>query len=77
MAAKRKSSLYIDQELDLAIAHASSRQGVSKAEFVRQALARAVGDAAPAFTGIGAFEGPADLAREDEAHLTRSGFGEA
>ena len=76
MAAKRKSSLYVDQELDLAISHAAGRQGVSTAEFVRQALARAVGDAAPAFTAIGAFDGPDDLGREDEAHLGRSGFGE-
>lgn len=76
MATKRKSSLYVDPELDLAITHAAGRHGVTKAEFIRRALARAVGETAPAFTGVGAFRGPDDLAREDEAHLAESGFGE-
>jgi len=71
-----KSSIYLAPELDLALANAAARMRITKAEFIRQALADAVRDDQPRFTAIGVFNGPGDLASEDERYLAETGFGE-
>ncbi len=77
LVVRKKSSIYLEPELDQALTHAAAKQGMTKAEYIRQALARAVdGQPSPAFTGIGVFEGPGDLAREADRHLAETGFGE-
>jgi hypothetical protein len=72
----KKSSIYLDPELDRALGHAAARHKLSKAEFIRQALSAAVADqAAVRPSAIGVFDGPRDLAANADAHL--GGFGEA
>ncbi len=74
---RKKSSIYLDQELDLALTHAAAKQRLTKAEYIRRALVHAVeGDTSPPFTGVGVFEGPRDLARDADEHLKAAGFGE-
>jgi Ribbon-helix-helix protein, copG family len=72
----KKSSIYLDPELDRALSHAAARQKLSKAEFIRQTLAAAVADEAVVRpTGIGVFDGPRDLAANADRHL-EAGFGD-
>jgi hypothetical protein len=71
----KKSSIYLDPDLDRALTHAAARQKLSKAEFIRQTLSAAVaGDVAVRPAGIGVFDGPADLATNADDYL--DGFGE-
>jgi hypothetical protein len=71
----KKSSIYLDPDLDRALTHAAARQKLSKAEFIRQTLSAAVAeDVAVRPTGIGVFDGPADLAANADGYL--DGFGE-
>ncbi len=73
---RKKSSIYLEEELDLALTHAAAKDKLTKAEFIRRALAQAVAeDMAPRFTGVGAFSGRADLARDVDRHLAESDFG--
>jgi hypothetical protein len=71
----KKSSIYLDPDLDRALTHAAARRKLSKAEFIRQTLSAAVaGDVAVRPTGIGVFDGPSDLGANADRHL--EGFGE-
>jgi Ribbon-helix-helix protein, copG family len=66
----KKSSIYLDPELDRALGHAAARQKLSKAEFIRQTLAAAVADEAVVRpSGIGVFDGPRDLAANADRYL--------
>jgi hypothetical protein len=72
-----KTSLYLEPEVDRALARRAADVGVTKAELIRRALAEAVVGAErarPAARGV--FEGPGDLGRGAEDHLRRSRFGE-
>ena len=71
----KKSSIYLDQDLDRALSHAAARQNLSKAEFIRKTLSAAVAsDVAVRPSGIGVFDGPDDLAENADDYL--DGFGE-
>lgn len=73
---KLKTSLYLDVELDRALTQAAGRERLSKAEFIRQALAGAVNDlqaARPSARGV--FDGPPDAAESVDRYLDDSGFG--
>lgn len=72
-----KTSLYLEPEVDRALARRAAEAGVTKAELIRRALAQAVAGAErarPAARGV--FEGPGDLGQAAEDHLHRSRFGE-
>jgi hypothetical protein len=72
----KKTSLYIDPEVDRTLDRRAAAEGITKAELVRRVLAAAIcGRPRPRARGI--FEGPRDLASEAERHLTETGFGEA
>jgi len=72
----KKSSIYLEPELDRALTYAAARQKLSKAEFIRQTLSAAVaGETAARPSAIGVFDGPSDLAMHADDHL--DGFGEA
>lgn len=74
----KKTSLYLDPDLDEALARRAADEGLTKAEFIRRTLAGAVQKPRrPKPQGIGIIEndgGPPDLARNYEQYLT--GFGE-
>ena len=71
----KKTSLYIDPEVDRALGRRVIAEGITKAEFVRRVLAEAVSEwPRPRTRGI--FEGPRDPGYGAERHLAGTGFGE-
>lgn len=73
----KKTSIYLDPELDAALARRADEEGLTKAELIRRTLARSVQPSTrPPFVGIGAFTGPRDLAENFEQYLDADGFGE-
>ena len=72
----RKTSVYLEPELDRAIARLAERHGLTKAEAIRRALRAAVaGSGRPRVRAIGVGEGPGDVADDVDRHLAESGFG--
>lgn len=73
---KLKTSLYLDIELDRALTQAAHRVRLSKAEFMRRALAGAVAEpqaTRPAARGV--FDGPPDAADNTDRYLEDTGLG--
>jgi predicted transcriptional regulator len=50
----KKTSIYLDEELDARLAEAAARERITKAEFIRKALEAAVGQR-PRLVGRGSF----------------------
>ena len=74
----KKTTLYLEPELDLALGRLAARRGVSKAEAIRTALRAATDDVArPRIRAIGVTRGPGDVADNVDRHLAETGFGEA
>ena len=71
----KKTSLYVDPDVDRALARRAATQGVTKAELVRGILAEAVDGARHPPIGEGVFEGPGDLAENVDLYLEQTGFG--
>jgi hypothetical protein len=73
----KKTSLYIEPEVDAALTRKAEAQGISKAELIRRGLRDlANGAPAPRIVGIGMIkDGPTDIGSNDEYYLAR-GFGE-
>lgn len=74
----KKTSVYIEPDVDVALARRAAAEGTTKAELIRQALRKAAGGSLrvkPRARGV--FEGPADLANHADEYLTDSGFGES
>lgn len=73
----KKTSLYIEPEVDRRLERRAAEAGVSKAQYIRRALADA---ARPQRRrkprGRGIFHGPPDLAERLDAHLSEDGFGD-
>jgi len=72
----KKTSIYLDPDVDRGLARIAARQGVTKAEAIRQILARAIAaePPRPRITAIGLMSGPSDLADNIDRYL--EGFGE-
>lgn len=72
----KKTSLYLEPELDHALARLAEARGVSKAEVIRRTLERAVSEVPRVrISAIGVGEGPGDVADDVDRHLRDSGFG--
>jgi hypothetical protein len=74
----KKTSIYIDPDVDVALARRAAAEGTTKAELIRRALREAAGSSLrvkPRARGV--FTGPADLSARIDEHLTQSGFGES
>ena len=74
----KKTSIYIDPEVDRALARRAAAQGTTKAAVIREALAQAGAAGAlakPRASGV--FDGPGDLSHDVDGHLARTGFGES
>ncbi len=72
----RKTTVYLDADVDRALARVAAARGISKAELIRQALRRLIADIEPPQIGaIGVGEGPGDVASDVDRHLTETGFG--
>lgn len=73
----KKTSLYLEAELDRSLARRAAEQGVSKAEYIRQTLREASRPKPPRRPrGRGSFSGPPDLAERLDDHLAEDGYGE-
>ena len=72
----KKTSIYLEPELDLALARRARAFGVTKAALIRETLRRSVaGTKQPRITAIGVGEGPGDVADNVDRYLL-DGFGE-
>ena len=68
--------MYLEPELDLAMARLAAEQGISKAEAIRRALRVASAAAArPRISAVGVGSGPGDVADDIDRHLGETGFG--
>ena len=73
----KKTSIYIEPDVDVALARRAAAEGTTKAELIRQALRVAAGSSLRIKPRArGAFRGPADLASRADKHLVESRFGE-
>jgi hypothetical protein len=74
----KKTSLYIEPEVDAALTRLAESQGVSKAELIRRTLREAASGApAPRLIGIGSIKGtPPDVSENVDHYLAITGFGE-
>jgi hypothetical protein len=70
----KKTSLYIDPEVDMALERRATEEGITKAELVRRVLADAV-SGRPCPRARGVFEGPSDLGAGTERRLSGMDFG--
>jgi hypothetical protein len=69
----KKTSIYLEAELDEALARRAADEGLTKAEFIRRTLTGAVQRprrVRPQAVGLHD-DGPRDLAARDEEHLRR------
>jgi predicted transcriptional regulator len=74
----KKTTLYLEPELDRAVGRLAASRGVSKAEVIRSALRAATHQVErPRVTAIGVAHGPGDVADNVDRHLAETGFGEA
>ena len=73
----KKTSLYIEPEVDAALTRKAKAQGISKAELIRQGLRDAAADAPrPRLSRIGTLRGaPRDLSTNFDQYLAESDFG--
>lgn len=75
--AVRKTSIYIDAEIDRALGRRATAEGTTKAALIREALANAASPTVRAKPrACGVFDGPADLSENVDLYLAKTGFGE-
>lgn len=74
----KKTSLYLDRELDEALARRAADEGLTKAELIRRILLGAVQrPPRPKPQAVGIFRSKdGGIARDLERYLAESGFGE-
>lgn len=74
----KKTSIYIEPEVDVALARRAAAEGTTKAELIRQALRAA---ASPSLRikprAVGVFSGPGDLSERVDEELAATGFGQS
>jgi hypothetical protein len=74
----KKTSIYIEPDVDVALARRAAIEGKTKAEVIREALrAAAAGSLRVKPKAIGVFSGPGDLSQDFDRHLAESGFSES
>jgi hypothetical protein len=73
----KKTSIYLDPDVDRALGRRATAQGTTKAALIRDALADAAAPATRARPrACGVFDGPGDLSENVDHYLSSSGFGE-
>jgi hypothetical protein len=72
----KKTTLYLEPDLDLALSRVAAERGITKAEVIRTALREVTGRASrPRIQAIGVANGPGDVAADVDRHLRETGFG--
>lgn len=72
----KKTSIYLDLDVDRALTRIAERDGVTKAEVIRRSLARTAAESPRPRLSVGVSEAPGDLAENVDRYLTETGFGE-
>ncbi len=73
----KKTSVYLEPELDEALARRAADEGLTKAEFIRRTLAGAVQRPRRARLSVGIVRsGRSDVSTDVDRHLAETGFGE-
>ena len=74
----KKTSIYLDPDLDEALARRAADEGLTKAEFIRRALTGALSKPPRVKPEAVALvkDGKASIARDVDAYLASTGFGE-
>jgi hypothetical protein len=72
----KKTSLYLDPQVDRALARRAAAEGITKAELIRRSLEEAAKPRARQKPSKGVFEGPGDVAANVDRYLADTGFGE-
>lgn len=74
----KKTSIYIESDVDVALSRRAAEEGTTKAEVIRRALRAAAAGSLRVKPGArGVFRGPTDLSEHADEHLATSGFGES
>jgi Ribbon-helix-helix protein, copG family len=72
----KKTSIYLDDELDRLLALRAAEDGVTKAEYIRRGLATLANRPQRPRISVGIFDsGLGDLARNHDKYLAESDFG--
>jgi hypothetical protein len=72
----KKTSLYLDDELDRLLALRAAEDGITKAEYIRRGLEGLASRPQRPRISVGIFDSRlGDLARNDEQYLAESDFG--
>jgi hypothetical protein len=73
----KKTSIYLDPDVDRALGRRATAEGTTKAALIRDALANAAASATRARPrACGVFDGPGDLSENVDRYLSDTGFGE-
>ena len=73
----KKTSVYLEPELDRALSRRAAAEGVTKAELIRRTLSQALEHATtPRISAIGVAEGPGDVADDVDRHLAETALGD-
>lgn len=73
----KKTSIYIEPDVDAALTRRAAAEGTTKAELIRLALRAAAGNALNIKPKAqGTFSGPANLSETVDEQLTATGFGD-
>lgn len=74
---RRKTTIYLDADLDGDLERMARERRISKAELIRSALRRMFeGYQRPSVMAIGVGRGPGDVAGDVDRHLRETKFGE-
>jgi hypothetical protein len=74
----KKTSIYLDADVDLALRRRATAEGITKAALIRNALASAIAPTTRARPrACGVFSGPGDLSENVDRYLSSTGFGES
>lgn len=73
----KKTSIYLQPELDRALSRAATAAGLTKAELIRRTLKEAIAERRrPRIAAIGVGEGPGDVADSVDQYLAETHFGQ-
>ncbi len=72
----KKTSLYLEPDVDAALGRIARKLGITKAELVRRSLRDvAATEERPRVTAIGVGHGPGDVSADVDKHLAETDFG--
>jgi ribbon-helix-helix CopG family protein len=74
----KKTSIYLDEDLDHGLARKAAEEGMTKAEYIRRTLSNSVEKPRrPKPKAIGIIDGgPTDVSENVDKYLAETGFGE-